>query len=386
MTAAGKPDQRRVLLVLGTSTGGIGLHVRSLARGLVERGVRVVVAGPTETEQLHRFGEVGARFVTAPIQASLSPVTLAVARNLGRWVRGADVVHAHGFRAGAVGLAAGAGAGWPVAGVRRADVPMVVSWHNQVLVEGAKAAIVHRVERAVARGATLNLGASDDLVEQARRCGGRAELGPVAAPEPPSPVRDAAAVRNELGLDADQPLVLAVGRLHLQKDYPTMVQAMAQLSSRTPQAVLAIAGDGPDAAAIETQARGQGVLVQLLGRRADVADLMSAADLLVVASVWEARALVVQEAMQVGLPVVATAVGGVPDLVGDDALLVPAREPQALAAAIASVLDDPGAARQRANAARERSRSWPDEDEVVDRVLRVYDEVTARHSMSPSSD
>jgi glycosyltransferase involved in cell wall biosynthesis len=364
--------------MLGTSTGGIGLHVRSLARGLVERGDRVVVAGPAETEQLQGFTHVGARFVPASIHSSLSPQSLLVARTIGRWVLGADVVHAHGFRAGAVALAAGAGSSWPIAGVRRADVPLVVTWHNQILVEGARGAIVHRVEQAVAQGATLNLGASDDLVEQARACGGRAELGAVAAPGPASTTSDGSALRAELAVDG-QPVVLAVGRLHLQKDYPTMVRALALLRSRTPQPVLVIAGDGPDAAAIGAQADDEGVRLRLLGRRDDVAELMAAADLLVVSSVWEARALVVQEAMQVGLPVVATAVGGVPGLVGDDALLVPARDPDALAAAIAAVLDDPTAAHDRAERARARAATWPDEDAVVERIVRAYDDVTARH-------
>ncbi|MCZ3385722.1 MAG: glycosyltransferase, partial [Actinomycetia bacterium] len=88
----------RVLIVLGTSTGGIGQHVRSLAVGLVGRRQRVVVAGPKETEELFSFGEVGVRFVEAPVATTPNPRDLVVARTLARWVKGADVVHAHGFR------------------------------------------------------------------------------------------------------------------------------------------------------------------------------------------------------------------------------------------------------------------------------------------------
>jgi glycosyltransferase involved in cell wall biosynthesis len=367
----------RVLLVLGTSTGGIGQHVRSLTRGLVDRRNQVVVAGPAETGQVFGFDALGARFVEAAISVNPTPRDLVVARHLARWVRGADVVHAHGFRAGLVAMAAGAGTGLPVAAVRRADVPLVLTWHNQVLATGARGAVMHRAEQVVARGASLNLGASSDLVSRAIACGGRAELGPVAAPVPPQPEHSREQVRALLGVD-DGPMLLAVGRLHPQKDYPTMLEAVARLQARSPQPMLVIAGDGPDAEEIAALARELGVRVRLLGRRDDVADLMSAADLLVVSSVWEARALVVQEAMQMGLPVVATDVGGIAELVADAAILVPANAPVALAAAIEKVLDNPVEARQRADHGRVLAGTWPDEAAVVDRVLQAYEEVGAR--------
>ena len=369
----------RVLLVLGTSTGGIGQHVRSLARGLVERHHRVVIAGPAETETLFGFTQAGARFVEAAISAAPSPRDLLVARQVGRWVRGADVVHAHGFRAGLVGLSAGAGDSWRVAGVARAGVPLVVTWHNQVLATGLKGALMHRVEESVARGASLNLGASSDLVRRALACGGRAELGMVAAPRPHAPERTREEVRSEIGVGAD-PMILAVGRLHPQKDYPTLLDAMSRLQSREPQPVLVVAGDGPAASGVAVLAQTLQVRARLLGRREDVPDLMAAADLLVVSSIWEARALVVQEAMQVGLPVVTTDVGGIPELVGDAALVVPARDPGALANGISTVLDNAEEARDRAERARQLASSWPDEDDVVDRVLVAYAEVGARRS------
>lgn len=362
---------RRVLLMLGTSTGGIGQHVRSLAHGLAQRGQHVVVAGPESTEQVFGFCDIGVRFVAAPIQATPDPRDLLVARQLRHWVRGADVVHAHGFRAGLVALAAGSGASWPIAGVRAAGVPLVVTWHNQVLAGGVRGAAMHRVEQAVARGATLNLGASPDLVDQARSCGGRAELGLVAAPRPQPAGRTSAEVRESLGIGS-APMALAVGRLHPQKDYPTMLQAWSLMRGRTPEPVLVIAGDGPDSAAIASLARDLGVHAHLLGRRDDVADLMAAADLLVVSSIWEARALVVQEAMQLGLPVVATAVGGLPGLVGEGAVLVAAGDPRALADAVLAVLDDPLEAHRRADVGRSIAAGWPDEAAVVERVMRAY--------------
>jgi len=104
---------------------------------------------------------------------------------------------------------------------------------------------------------------------------------------------------------------------------------------------------------------------------------MNAADVLALSSVWEARALVVQEAVLAGLPVVATSVGGIPELVGSGALVVPPRDPKMLAAAIVEVLDHPDDARQRAERALEMAASWPNEDDVVERVLDSYATVRA---------
>ena len=87
MTVAMTERRLRVLIVLGTSTGGIGQHVRSLAAGVVARGHLVVVAGPRETESTFSFTEVGARFVEAPIGVTPSPrdiVCRAIAGSVGQ--------------------------------------------------------------------------------------------------------------------------------------------------------------------------------------------------------------------------------------------------------------------------------------------------------------
>ena len=166
MTARMTDRGLRVLIVLGTSTGGIGQHVRSLVDGLVARGHRVVVAARPRPSELLRFTAVGARFVAAPSAYHSVPAT-SPSRASWPLGQGADVVHAHGFRAGLVALAPAPG----TAGRSRASrtgVPLVVTWHNQVLATGLTGAAMHRVEALVARGATLSLGASEDLVRQAR--------------------------------------------------------------------------------------------------------------------------------------------------------------------------------------------------------------------------
>jgi glycosyltransferase involved in cell wall biosynthesis len=367
----------RVALVLAASTGGIGRHVASLAAGLVRRGAEVTVIGPAATGERFDFG---AGFVAVPVSAGPRAVP-ALHRAL--IAAGPDVVHAHGLRAGLV-------AGWarphrrasPGAGVRpnrRAGVPLVVTWHNAVLAHGLRGAVHRLLERRVARLADVTLGASADLVARAVALGGRdVRPGAVAAPELAPPARPAAEVREELGLADGQPLLLSVGRLHPQKGYHVLIAAAACWRGRKPAPVVAIAGTGPAylrLAALVSSARAP---VLLLGHRDDVPDLLGAADLAIVTSRWEARQLFAQEALRAGVPLVGTDVGGLPELVGDAAVLVPPEDPDALDAAVTALLDDPARRADLAARGRERAATWPTEEQAIDRIQAVYAELTAQ--------
>jgi glycosyltransferase involved in cell wall biosynthesis len=360
----------RVALVLATSTGGVGQHVRSLAEHLVKAGHQVVVCGPAATERLFGFTAVGARFRAVEIAAGLDPLrdALAVAR-LRRATRGADIVHAHGFRAGLVAAAAR---------LRRAAQPLVVTWHNAVLATGVKGRILRQLERRVARAADITLGASEDLVARALELGGRdVRFAPVAAPPLGQPTRDPADVRRELRAEG-RPLVLSVGRLHTQKAYEVLVDAAARWSRRDPAPLVVIAGSGPEASRLRSRAVERAAPVRFLGRRDDVADLLAACDIAVVTSRWEARQLFAQEALRAGRPLVATAVGGLPGLLGDGAELVPAGDTDALVDAVERLLSDPAAAAALAERGRLRAASWPTEEDTAGHASAVYAELLGR--------
>lgn len=327
----------RVLLVLATSTGGVGRHVASLAAGLEARGHDVTVAGPASSRAV-----VGRRaYEVVEIGSAPHPARDAVAvTRLRALARDADVVHAHGLRAGALAVLA--------------PRPVVVTLHNAVT--GRVAAVL---ERLVAHRSRVVLAASEDLAVRARAVGADdVRLAPVAAP-PLEPT----GVDPGLG----HPLVLAVGRLHPQKGHDVLLAARAAW----PEAVVAVAGDGP----LADQLRSEAPDVRWLGRRDDVADLLAAADVVVLPSTWEARSLTAQEALRAGRPLVATAVGGVPDLVRDGAVLVPSGDPGALAAAVRRLLDDPTEAAAVAARGLAVSQTWPDEADTVAQVAAVYAEV-----------
>lgn len=378
----------RIALVLGTSTGGIGAHVHDVAAGLVARGDQVTVIGPAQTDEHFGFAKAGADFRPVSIAASINPPRdLATVRALRAAIAEAraDVVHAHGVRAGAlVGLALGR------ASAHR--TPCVVTLHNAMLATGIKARLLTQLEKLAVRRASIVLGASADLVERARTLGARdARLGPVPAPPLPEPTRPRADMRAELGIGgegdsaaADRILVLAVGRLAPQKDYATLLEAAriwqgAWELTDSPQSVprLVIAGEGPLRDELQADIDRWQLDAALLGHRADVADLLRAADVLVLSSSWEARALVVQEALRAGVPVVATAVGGTPELVGDAAILVPPADPHELAIAVQRLAQYPDDRARFAARGRERARALPDAEQCLTQLHSIYSELTA---------
>ena len=368
MTEAISDWRGSVVLVLASSTGGIGQHVASLARGLVAAGCPVLVCGPAATNDLFGFAAAGAEFLPVEIPPSPGPQDSGAIRTLRKAVTGREVavVHAHGLRAGFVAVLA------------RPAAPVVVTWHNAVLARGLRGHASAVVERIVARGAALTLGASEDLVERARSLGGRkARLGPVAAPAMAAPRRTRAQVRAEFRLAPDVPLILSVGRLHPQKRYDVLIAAAARWRTLTPAPVVVVAGSGPSYMALAQRASQTRARLSLLGHRTDVPDLLAGADLAVITSDWEARQLFAQEALRAGVPLVTTAVGGLPGLVGDAAVLVPAGDVDALDSAVRELLADPVRRADYAARGPRRAVGWPDEDDTVADVRAAYASVTA---------
>jgi glycosyltransferase involved in cell wall biosynthesis len=332
----------RIGLLLAESRGGIGQHVASLVPRFVSAGHEVVVCAPPGTAEHFDFG----------------PATV-VSQAAG--LRGCDVFHAHGYRAGMTALRD-----------RSRLRPLVVTWHNAVIAPGPRGLVMRMGQRLVARGADLTLGASSDLVELAKSLGARnAQLAPVAAPAVARISRSRADVRRELGLP-HQPIVLTVGRLAPQKDYPTLLSVAARVQESTPDAVFLVAGDGPLRDNLQARIDAEQLPVRLLGHRSDVADLLAASDVFLLTSHWEARALVVQEAMQVGVPVVATAVGGIPELVDDSAVLAFPGDTDGLADGVRAVLAEPETANAMRTRGRELAARWMDEDAVAKNLLDIY--------------
>ncbi|MGW1777303.1 glycosyltransferase family 4 protein [Streptomyces sp. NPDC002104] len=352
----------RTVQVLGGASGGA--HVRSLATGLAARGVRVTVCGPVETEGEYDFTGAGARFTPDAVSALRAACFEA------------DVVHAHGVRAGMRAALA----------LRGRRVPLVVSWHGGGPGSGRLSLLL---ERHVARAAAIVLGGSSAQVDLARLRGARdARLAAVAvavasgtsgtsgtsrAVDAP----DHGKVRAELGA-VERPLIIAVGSLVPRRGYSLLLDAAREWRNLDPMPLLVIAGEGPMRGELARRIQAEHLPVRLLGQRRDAARLLAAADVAVLPSRWEARSPLAQEALRLGVPLVATAVGGVPELVGAAGVLVPYGDAGALAAAVAGLLADPARRGELVAAGRAQALTWPSEDDTVAQVLSVYDELMSR--------
>ena len=215
--------------------------------------------------------------------------------------RGADVLHAHGYKAGGLAL--------PVAALTR--TPLVVTWHNAVLGTGRSATAARLLQRLVARGATLTLGASSDLVAEARTAGravGPAGPGrPAARCRPRTPGTGPRRGRSSASVPAT-PWCSPSPGLAPQKNLGLVLDIAAGVRDRA-DLRFAIVGEGPERPALERRIAEDDLAVRLLGHRDALGPLLAAADVALLTSTWEARALVAQEALLAGLPLISTRVG-----------------------------------------------------------------------------
>ena len=358
------PDSLHIGLVVGPTAGGVGRHIETVAAGLVERGHRVTVCAPEAAQQTFDWSATGAAVLTAPI-GSIRPRDLrrsmsTIRAHGGDW----DVTHAHGLRAAVTAVAAGAH-------------PLVVTWHNGPHERLRRRWLHPLLERYACRGADRLLAVSPDLAARARRAGAHeVRVVAVVAPPLPPPRRSAAEVRGELAV-GDRTLVLAVARLEPQKRLDVLVDAVTDWPGEDGPLVV-VAGTGSLASQLRRRIARSGAPVTLLGRRDDVSDLLAAADIAVLASAWEGYPLIAQEALRAGTPLVATAVGGIPGMVGDAAVLVPPGHPQALRRALLGLIDDRDARERRSAAGRAQSARWPSLDEMVDDLVDNYLDLKSR--------
>jgi glycosyltransferase involved in cell wall biosynthesis len=192
---------------------------------------------------------------------------------------------------------------------------------------------------------------------------------PLAAAEPAAVER----LRAELA-GTGAPVVLTLARLHEEKGFRYLFEALPAVVEQAGPLTVLIAGDGPHRGLLEADARARGLaeFVRFLGRRDDVAALIGLASLVVLPSLAESFGFVLVEAMGLGKPVVATTTGGIPEVVsdGETGLLVPPGNAPALAGAIARLLRDPAEATALGEAGRRRSALF-----TFERMMRGYEAV-----------
>ena len=328
--------------------GGQERRVLSEMQGMRERGHQLLLATRAQTALAEKAEAVGIEVVKLPFAGKFHLPTIIALWRLIR-ARHVDVVSTHsGIDSWCAGLAAKA-AGVALVRTRHIDLPMHASWSNFIhflpdrIVTCGEAMRTHLLADnplPAARLLSIPTGIDFDRLQ---------------------PSAERSVLRARLGLQASQQAILMVAILRGVKRHMLALEAMAQLRSRHPQARLLLAGEGPMRQELEDRAQALGLsdCVMFLGHREDVADLMAACDVLLLSSRSEGIPQSVVQAMASGLPVVATAVGALPELIDgqQQGLLVPAEDATGMAAALARLLDTPPLAAALAAAARVKVRN-----------------------------
>jgi glycosyltransferase involved in cell wall biosynthesis len=342
--------------------GGEG-QLLILAEGLARRGHQVIVGAPPGAELFAQLPETVERF---PFQARWD-VDVFAARRLRTALLGLlpDLIHAFTARAHAMGR-------W----ARQQWCPLVVS--RLVSFPAGKGPFGRRkYQQGVAAYAAVSRTAAQSLV----RAGVSPDIIrviPTALRSLPAPVRARGAIRSRMGLSESGPVVGAVSHLTEGKGFAFLLRAVVGLLSEFRDLEICIVGEGPARAALEAEAAQLGLnyRLKLPGRAAtalDVSEALAALDVFVLPSLSEGLPSAILEAMGAGTPVVAAAVGGIPDLIVDrnNGRLVPPNSVEPLAQVLRELLSSPKERARLAGAAQAGLGPYQPE-RVIDSYEQLY--------------
>jgi glycosyltransferase involved in cell wall biosynthesis len=288
--------------------------------------------------------------------------------------RGARILHVHGYAASDFGRIA----------ARRIGAALILHEHfADPHMPGYQALADRLLSRMTDRAIAVSQSTADFLVAERHVPRERVRLiwngAPLDTFAPASPER-ARAVREALAIPLDAPVIGAVARLNEQKGHRYLLDAAAIVLRTRPDTRVLVAGDGDLMRPLQEQARTLGIQERVVfaGHREDVPDLLGAIDVFCISSIYEGTPLTLFEAMAAGRTIVSTAVDGCREVIeeGTTGLLVPSRDPAALARALLRVVQDPPFARALGEAARRASARY-DVTECVRRMEALYDEVLA---------
>lgn len=367
--------------------GGAEQVVVLLARAFQEAGARSVVFVPTRGEGwiADRLAGSGVELEEFTLDHAISPGCLRTVRAKLR-SRGVDIAHSHEF-----GMALYGGMA-----ARTTGIPHLITMHGSHYY--ARPARRRTALRLVAHLSGPLIAVSEPLRQSLMRDLGlpgsdvRVVANGVPLPDFTHPV-----LRDELGLDPNDRLIVAVGNLYPVKGHMDLVRALALLAEEVPPVHLAIAGRGAMEGRLTLLARELGVAhrLHLLDLRSDVPDVLRSAQIFALPSLTEGLPMALLEAMFAGLPIVATRVGQIPEVLGEEecGLLVPPEDPATLAAALATLLKRPARARVLGRRARARAEQCYSVSAMVERYAGLYQDLLGpaprarqRHGEPPWSD
>ena len=371
----------RTVLHTESSPGLGGQEVRTLneARWTTEQGWRVLLAGQPDGRFVERARAAGLEVVGVRMRGAWD---LGAVRALRRLIRreGVSIVHTHSSVDGWVAGLAARAAAVPVVRTRHVSIRIrrrwnpVYRWLADRVITSGEAIRDLVVEAGVDPGRVVAIPAGVDLAEFTGARDGEHDGGRAARE----------------GLALSRPVIGSVAMFRGSKGHAHLLDAFATIHARHPAARLLLVGDGIRRPWVEGLAKDRGLAeaVVFTGFRSDVPDLLRAMDCFVLASTrTEGVPQSLLQAFAAGVPVVASAIGGIPEVVedGKTGILVPPEDAATLARAIESVLGDRAGAEARARAARRLVEERFSHGASVARLLALYDEVIAKTAPRPVS-
>lgn len=335
-------------------------QVLYLAEALAARGIEQVVVTGAGTRLERELRAAGCPVVAAPWATALDPRVAFATMRAARASSLRPVLHAHDPHALTLASLAALRLGAPLVVTRRVDFPL------------RRPALWRRAARIVAISETVRR-----VLEQ----GGipREKITAVPSGIPltramPAPLD----LRAQLALRPEAPLAVSVGALVAHKDYPTLLSAAGILRERCPALQWVIAGEGPERPRLEQllDALALEGRVHLVGQVDDGRRVIAAGDFFIASSREEGLNTSVLDALHLGVPVVSTRAGGLPEAVGEAGVLVPVGDADALAAAVERLLADPAERERLRVAGRARAATFGS-DRMAEAMLDVYDSVAS---------
>ena len=363
-----EPRQERVKIVhvlAPSAWGGVESVVTALASLQQEAGHDVTVCAVLTDPGAGAFVSAVTNRGIRVVHENVAPRAYLRERRFVREVCravGAGIVHTHGYRADVVN-----------SGLSRA-FPIVSTAHG-FTGGGPRNRLYEFLQRRSYRRYDAVAAVSGPLASRLTGIAARRLVTIVNGYGGHGPIVGRDEARSALCIAPQAPAVAWVGRLSYEKAADVMMEAVALLDRPVD---CYMAGDGPERSALQERAQQLGITdrVHWLGAVAGVGALLQAFDVIVLSSRTEGTPMILLEAMAAGVPVVSTAVGGVPDMIGPgEGVLVPSEVPEALAAGIQIVLDDPVSSMTRAAHARERLRTAYSGRAWAEKYLELYSDV-----------
>jgi glycosyltransferase involved in cell wall biosynthesis len=357
----------------GLGTGGAERQLLYLAEGIAERAdVTIVSLSPTLVDLLPAFSSL--RGVRVVVCAKRSRFDLALVPRLVRLLRRERPVIVHSFLRTANY--------WVRLAAVLARVPIRIASERNIEVErGVIANTFDRLLALVSDRIVVNAEAiRDRLIQVERISAARIDVIPNGVPSSGAiGVADVTTSRREVGCGQVSHLIGFVGRLVPQKNPRLFLEMAHVLLKAHRKCGFVIVGDGPmrEDLQAEVDAAGLHDAVRFLGMRSDVPRILGLIDVLVLTSDWEGLPNVVLEAQAAGVPVVATSVGGVPELIDDgvNGFTVPARDATTLSERVMTLLDDPGLRTDFARSGRTRALQCFSVEDMIGKTVQLYDAV-----------